>query len=237
MLEESNDGQTTAIDLLKPRKDVTNVEIRKYVLYELLKNRGLSLTETALHLAEWVPEGKSPSPYPLSSIEEDLRSLCLDHERPHRILTEDQRSEIPHRAFMRAARYLRRIHTEGAPADSRVVELFIHDSFVPHGKGKNGSGHREHVVPCAYLRDKSVAMYRDGASIADVSAFLKDHVVIIEITPYEKDLLDNGEKLGGIGLKDRMPDGWDFSTGCIFDRLHLAKIEFDPPPGYSACSH
>lgn len=240
MYEEGNDGSTTAIALLKPIKAVSNVAIRKYVLHELYMNRNLNLTDVAIQIAIWDDSGKWHLPFKLEDIEGELREICHSQERPIKFIKDELSKSVRiHRSFLRAARYIKRIQDdEKAPAHSRVVELFIPDEFVPRGVGKNGLGHREHVVPCVLLRDKCVELFeKDSATIEEVADFLKRHVVIVEISPSQQHCLDASKSKGGRGLKHCMPTGWEFESGCIFARLHDANILFDPPQGFAACCH
>lgn len=236
MWEENNDGQTTAIQLLKPNSFVKNTSLRKFVLHDLYKKRGLNLTEAAVQLALWQPEGSAPPAFAFGEIELQLRSLCHSHEQVRQEITCEKAKK--RRAFLRAARYIKRIDAEGAPAHSRVVEAFIPESFVPKGRGLKGQGHREHVVPCVCLRDESRSRFiNKGATIEQVADFLERHVVIIEIHPEEQKDLDGSKQNGYKGLKNKMPDGWSFDKGCIFDRLHEANIAFAPPIGFAPCNH
>ena len=241
MYEEGNDGNTKAIELLKPIKSVKNTTVRQFVLHELYKQRRLTLTEAAVQLAAWQPDGNAPLFIKDTSIAAELRALCFPHERKMRDLSDMANkiveNEVIQRSFFRAARYIQRIVNENAPAHSRVVELFIPEVFVPRGYGKNGSGHREHVVPCVFLRDECIARFSNGATIDQVANFLQRNVVIVEITKEEQKRLDGSITNGGMGLKNSMPNEWQFDTGCIFQRLHAAKIAFDPPQEFGTCSH
>lgn len=236
MHEEGNDGQTTAIGLLKPIVAVNNKAVRQFVLHDLYKKQGLSLTEATLKLAAWQPVVNEGIPLNFKTIMEELEILCLAHEREMRDLSdlnnEIVKKEVIQRSFLRAARYIQSIDKENAPAHSRVVELFIPEDFVPRGHGKDGPGHREHVVPCVYLRDECRDRFRKGAQLEEIVQFLQRCVVIVEITKEQQQRLD-----GGCGLKNSMPEDWQPDTGCIFERLHVAEIEFIPPKGFSTCNH
>jgi hypothetical protein len=235
MYEESNDGQTTAIELLKPVKSIRNTDVRKFVLHDLYRNQKLSLTEAALQFARWTPDDSKQPPFNVEDIKTDLIDLCQKYERDTVALTDE--NAIKRRSFLRAARYLERIAKEKAPAHSRVVELFIPEAFVPRGFGNDGGGHREHVVPCVLLRDECIVRYKNGAELTQVADFLQRHVVIIEITKDQQKHLDGSKEKGGRGLKNKMPKNWEFGSGCIFARLHDAEINFVPPPGFSICNH
>lgn len=235
MHEEGNDGQTTAIELLKPIASVSNVAVRKFVLHDLYLKQGLSLTKAAVQLARWCPDGKELPPFRIEDIERELCAICSEEDRPVQFV-KNQEKVIVRRAFLRAARYIQRIRTEDAPAHSRVVERFIPDAFVPRGFGKGGTGHREHVIPCVFLRDECLVRFDDGAKLDQVADFLQGNVVIVDITKQQQKRLDRSPNNGGLGLKNTMPMGWQFDSDCIFQRLHCAKIEFDPPDGFTPCT-
>ena len=171
MHEENNDGKTTAIELLKPIKSIQNKVVRSFVLHDLYKRQKLSLSEVVVQFAMWHPDGVDLLPFQIDGIKMELLARCLEHERPWQL--DIHRETLVRRSFLRAARYIRRICKEGAPAHSRVVELFIPEDFVPHGNGSDGPGHREHVVPCVYLREECVQRYEKGASVEEIADFLQ----------------------------------------------------------------
>lgn len=235
MFEEKNDGKTTAIGLLKPIKSIQNKVLRKFVLHDLYKSQNLSLGDAAIQLAMWHPDGANLLPFNIDDIKTDLIALCLEHERQPQFVTD--KVELTRRSFLRAARYIHRIHKEGAPAHSRIVELFIAEAFVPHGKGSDGPGHREHAVPCVYLRDECLRRFGNGAKVEEIADFLQRHVVIVEISKEQQKHLDGSKKNQHLGLKDKMPEGWEPDRDCIFQRLHDAKISFTPPNGLNSCEN
>lgn len=228
MHEEDNDGQTTAIELLKPLKSTRNTVVRQAVLHDFYKRRGLSLADAAVELAKGLPDDSERPPFTVEDIESDLRAICVAQDRPFQSV-KDQKEVIIRRAFLRAARYIRRIPTEGVSAHSRVVERFIPEEFVPRGKGKDGPGHGEHVVPCVLLLKECIARFAREDSLDQVADFLRQNVVIVDITEKQREYLDGSPRSGGLGLKTKMPHWWKFDSDCIFQRLHCAEIEFDPP--------
>lgn len=233
MHEEGQDGDTRAIALLNPFK-VTNTAIRTYVLTELYDVGGLTLTQAAQQLAAW--EHADPR-WPAESVADEIAELCSEHERPMAKKGEIEcEAERTDRAFVRLARYLRRMMTDNTSQHSRVFEWFIPMAMVPQGHGRSGQDYPEHVVPCIYLRNAAFDLYRQDKSIEQVAGFLRRNLVVVWISPEEANRLDHSVRSGGLGLKTTMPAGWTFEKGCIFDRLHAAKIEFYPPHGY-ACVH
>ncbi len=233
MHEEDNDGQTTAIELLKPIKSIQNKVVRSFLLHGLYKKHNFSLGDAAVQFAMWHPGGADLLPFRIDDIKMELLALCLEHERHLQFKMEKE--TLARRSFMRAARYIHRIHKEGAPAHSRVVELFVPDAFVPHGMGSDGPGHREHVVPCVYLRDECLRRYEIGVGVEEIADFLQRHVVIVEISKMQQKHLDGSIRSGHLGLKNKMPKGWAPDRDCIFQRLHEAKIGFTPPNGICSC--
>lgn len=233
MHEEGQDGDTRAIALLKPFK-VTNTAIRKYVLGELYGRCGLTLTQAAQQLAAW--EHADPR-WPAEDVADEVAELCAQHERPLASKGEIEcEVERTGRAFVRLARYLRRMMTDDTSQHSRVFEWFIPMAMVPQGHGRSGQDYPEHVVPCIFLRDAAFDLYKRGKTIEQVVGFLRRNLVVVWISSNEANQLDRSVQSGGFGLKTKMPDGWTFEDGCIFERLHAAGIEFYPPAEY-ACSH
>ena len=236
MYEEKTHGDTRVIELLKPAEGLGNKAIRQFVLDDLYRRRGFSLTDATLEFPKWIAEEKSKSPYQLSEIERNLRSLCVLHER------DVTRNRKPYnqkeRAYLRAVRYMRRIPTEEVWAHSHLFDRFIADHFVPIGIGKLGGKYREHVVPCVYLRDEALKRIARGDSDEQVTEMLHRYLVIVKITRQEQKRLDRSKKAGGLGLKNSMPDHWGWGSGCIFQRLHDAAIEFSSQStDFPTCNH
>jgi hypothetical protein len=130
------------------------------------------------------------------------------------------------------ARYLEKRLVDGGGAHTRAFECFVPDSLLPQGQSHAGGGYREHVVPCALLRDKCMELLRSGIPVEQVAEWMRPYLAIVVITPDEANKMDSE-----MGLKTRMPSGWRFDEDCIFDRLHVAGIEFHPPPGHAVCYH
>ncbi len=235
MFEEKQGGHTGAIKLLKPLSDISNKDTREFVLVDCYRNRDLNLTKTCLAFAARLAgTGKAPD-FDAEVVDAELRSLCIGHEREIREVID--REDHIERSFLRAARYLQRIQADGAQAHSRVLELFVSAEFVPVGRGKKGPGHREHVVPCVYLAEAALDLFVKGRTVDYVARWLRPYLVIVEISKPEQQYLDGAIRKGGLGLKNKMPDGWQFDTGCIFQRLHDAGIAFDHPSNVAICRH
>lgn len=80
--------------------------------------------------------------------------------------------------------------------------------------------HTEHIVPCKVLVEESFRLLKEGNhSNQEVAKLLKRHWKIVTISKDEALKLDSS-----LGLKSKMPYGWDFETGDTFERLKQAKI-------------
>ena len=143
------------------------------------------------------------------------------------------RDQLRQRSFERAAWVLRHYWEEQQDDDKRDARVHtrLFDSLVPDievvGTSINGGGHKEHLVPCAYLRNRAFAMFHEWKSKKDISEVEKDvaemlsrFLRIARITPAEAHRLDHELK-----LKTEMPDGWNFETGSVMARLEAAGIE------------
>lgn len=140
------------------------------------------------------------------------------------IFTQEQ---LRHRAFERAAWVLRHYWEEQQDdikrevrVHSRLFEPLVPECHIKIGKSKNGGGHKEHLVPCVLLRDHAFKMYWDGKTEKDVAKMLERLLRIAHIAPAEAHHLDHV-----LGLKMRMPDGWNFETDSVMARLEAGGIE------------
>jgi hypothetical protein len=226
MGEEGGTADTRAIGLLKPSGEVGNSDYRA-ALQMAFADPTATVTDGATSLHDWLVARGTLEP--LLGIELHIAAACAPYERARRAVT--THAERVERAFLRLATYLRESLEESpdhetARIDTRVIEYFVPAAYVLHGVSRAGIGHHEHVVPCAYLRQESLAMLRAGHTNAEVVRFLRRCLAIVTITLAERDALDRSD---GLGLKDRMPDGWQPDTGDIFARLVLAGIAFDMP--------
>jgi hypothetical protein len=141
------------------------------------------------------------------------------------IYTEEQ---LIQRAFLRVARNIRDIYEENRNSDTRLfIEPFIPNRFVIVGQSKAGREHMEHVVPCLVIRDKCHEMFDKHESVEAVAVFIRKFLKVVWISKAEQAKLDKGCNLN---LRQRMPDGWTFENGDVFERLRLADIDFDLIP-------
>lgn len=134
--------------------------------------------------------------------------------------------------MLRAVRYIERRMMEDVTAHSRPFEFFVHDSLLPQGCAfEVQEPYREHVVPCAFLREKAVQLLGYGLPADEVSDWLEPYVRIVLIEKADAKRLDGAE-----GLRDVMPDGWQFGRSCVYQRLHHVNIRFTPPAEGPGCA-
>jgi hypothetical protein len=89
-----------------------------------------------------------------------------------------------------------------ASLHSRLFDTLVYDDYITLPNSKRGRGHREHVVPCAYIRDLAFRMFSVGKSIDDVALMIGRLLRIAYITHEEALKIDVG-----CGLKSTMPIG------------------------------
>jgi hypothetical protein len=89
------------------------------------------------------------------------------------------KDELKQRAFDRIAWVLKHFYDEQAEefkakgearVHTRVFETLIPDAYVEIGKRKADITYREHLVPCAYIRDRAFKMYQEGSTVNDVAS-------------------------------------------------------------------
>lgn len=125
------------------------------------------------------------------------------------------------RAIKRLAEIFHDHNEEGRVGSTRIFEHIIPDEWLICGQSLNGGTYREHIVPCALIRDQSIKMYREGKSVEDVAKMIERNLAIVLISGEEMNILDNKNK-----WKTTMPNGWDFESGDPFSRLIQAGIKF-----------
>lgn len=125
------------------------------------------------------------------------------------------------RAIRRAVEVIYGHFEEGAVGiHSRIFEVLIADDQVEDGQSVRGGNYREHAVPCSLIRDECLKMYKNEKTVDEVAEMIFRHLRIVRITPEEAKYLDQG-----LGLKNRMPNGWRFGIDDPLARLHLAGIK------------
>jgi hypothetical protein len=133
--------------------------------------------------------------------------------------------ELIERAFLRIAWNIHHMWEETGRSDTRLlIEPLIPDVFVIVGQSKTGGTHKEHVVPRVKILEKCHDMFANGNSIETVAAFIRMFLKVVKISKEEQERLDKGINCN---LRQKMPDGWSFENGDVFERLKSAEIEFD----------
>ena len=131
------------------------------------------------------------------------------------------REELIQRAFLRLARHLFELWEEGTGVHSRFFEEpIILDKYVVYGSSENGGSYREHVVPCAWLRNHCRQMFDNGSSVIEVANEMRRLLAIVLITAEERSKIDEA-----LGLKTTMPKNWNPKTDSIFARLEVAGVK------------
>lgn len=231
MFEEGNAGDTRMIGLLKPSRSIGNTDTRNFI-FSLLAAPGASISGAAVSVNRWLID-YGWAPEFAGEIENELRALCAPLDREKKNITD--REEKISRAFLRLVRYLRELAEEDpshgtARAHSRIFDYFIPKDWIPRGASRriacpDQKRHKEHVVPCAYMRQHCLQQIRDGKPLDQVAAFARRCLAIVDITIEESERLDCSPPKG-LGLKDTMPANWDPESGNIYVRLMAADIEF-----------
>lgn len=228
MHEEGGQGDTRIMKLLKP-VNVRNGLLRQKVLGELFNEKRLGLTEAAVELDRWSRELGLVGPT-IGDVSEPLRAACVKYERQPVKVADEQ--EIRSRAFIRLARYYLLMHKYGNAVSwhSRVPDYFIQQPWI---RPRPTPGyHPEHVVPCAYIRSISIERYQQKWAVERVAELIQRLLCIVDIPHDDRRKLDEGSG----ALKDTMPDRWDPETGCIYQRLHYMKIDFEKSHASRLCA-
>lgn len=143
------------------------------------------------------------------------------------------KAERLERASLRAAMHIRGLWEEKGSSDTRLLEgLMLPDELTLAGRsrGWTDGGRREHVVPRKIVVEECHRLLAAGESDAVIAAVIRDHVRIVLITREECERLD---RRAGLGLRQRMPDGWRFGDD-IYARLTAAGIDWAPIEEWAA---
>ena len=127
--------------------------------------------------------------------------------------------EMKNRAIKRVAEVIYGQWEEGRGVHSRIFEVLVPDGFVINGKSIKGGTYREHIVPCSLIRNHANKMYNDQATITEVANMIDKHLRIVMISHEEAKYIDND-----LGLKEVMPNGWEFGEGDPLARLYVGGV-------------
>ena len=150
-------------------------------------------------------------------------------------MTKFSHDELKQRAFERAALVLRHFYEEqkdefkdDAKLHTRIFETLIAPAHIDvlgmseELKKQNCKEYREHVVPCAWIRNRAFAMYHEGATENDVASMVRRLLKIALISSDEANIINKKYKY-------TMPDGWkDDMKYPITARLDYGKIKLIP---------
>lgn len=134
-------------------------------------------------------------------------------------------AELKARAFRRTAQVLYEIWEEGGIAHTRLFDTLIWQKYYFVGTSTQGAEHKEHVVPCAYIRDLVAELFDQGESVEKAAQVIEKLLKVVAISREERRHLDFET-----GLKTTMPEGWLYETDSVFARLEVAGIEFKEEP-------
>jgi hypothetical protein len=233
--EEGHVGHSRIPGLLSPVTGLSMKVMRDFFLARCYRDQQLSLGQAALAFHSHRVEAGLTDLDDVS-MADAIAIACVPHARhPLTGLTREARID---RAHLRLARCYRHMLADGVGHQSRVSEWYVPDEFVARGvsamrkaRGICDGTHTEHVVPCAFMRETAFRCLREGGSLEDVTQMTKRFLTIVDITGYERGMLDDGPE----SLLDVMPTGWN--DGCIFARLHSKQIVFTPGPGFTCICH
>lgn len=134
-------------------------------------------------------------------------------------MTKYSKQELKHRALKRIVEVIYGHWEEGRTPHSRLFEVLIPDEYIENGSSGPEASYREHVVPCALIRDECMNMFEQSSSIDEVTNMLDRNLRIVKITTEQANHIDFTLK-----LKTRMPENWSFSNGDPLARLQEAGI-------------
>ena len=132
-----------------------------------------------------------------------------------------QRAAMALYSFWEEQRYDARYQNE-AGVHSRIFDALIPNVYIELNSKALGRSYKEHVVPCAYIRNLSFKMYHENSSIDDVAKMISKLLKIAYITKDERKKIDSIHKYS-------MPEKWDWKTDSILERLIIAGVEVVNP--------
>ncbi len=236
-------GHTAVLRMFRPAPSLSPTVLRRVVLVDLLRTRGLGMTDAALAFGAWI-KTNDLVPAGIDYGDDDIRRGCASHERSASSLP--SAADRIERNIVQVAECYWEMHTSDIGRHSRVPEFFIPLVAVPQGRSRRAplvKSHPEHVVPLAFIRDSCLdllkARYPRGeqaskcAAIAELVPMVRKWLAVVHIAQDECDRLDKGPH----ALKNRMPADWDPEAGCLFARLHSFDIAFDMGAGTAKAWH
>lgn len=139
--------------------------------------------------------------------------------------------ELRRRAFERTALALfsfweeQKDHTPRyAAVHSRIFETLIYNEYIELNDKAPDRQYKEHVVPCAYIRNHAFNMFWDGKSTAEVATMIGRLLRIAYISQEDAKILNAVHK-------DSMPEDWNPESDSILRRLEDENIPVVYPKG------
>ena len=132
-----------------------------------------------------------------------------------------QRAAMALYSFWEEQRYDARYQNE-AGVHSRIFDALIPNVYIELNSKALGRSYKEHVVPCAYVRNLSFKMYHENSSIDDVAKMISKLLKIAYITKDQRKKIDSIHKYS-------MPEKWNWKTDSILERLIIAGVEVVNP--------
>jgi len=127
--------------------------------------------------------------------------------------------ELRRRAFERAAIALFSFWEEqkdnlprSVAVHSRIFDTLIYNEYIELNDKTPDRTYKEHVVPCAYIRNHAFNMFWDGKTTADVATMIGRLLRIAYIRNEDQKKLDAVHKY-------TMPEDWNSETDSILRRL------------------
>lgn len=236
--EENRRGHSRAANAICPTPLLGFAEMRTLFLDGWFGTHRMSLEQAALALHDHLVRTGRTSLIDCA-IGEAIANGCIPFARVPVFAFSDE--ECVDRAHLRLARYYRQMLSDGVVRDSRAIEWFVAPAYLPQGisdavsfaSDASAGRHPEHVVPCAYIRDLALRYLEEQRSLDEVVQMTRRCLAIVTVNNAEWHRLDRGAD----ALLDRMVDGWNEQSGCIYERLHSKGIAFQANDRPCTCGH
>jgi hypothetical protein len=220
LLENHGYESTDCVDVLADPFACDRAVLRP-VVARVLESRPDNLLEATVLALGALPQMSSR--IPIDGLHPAVAAACAGLTIPVRQTSDKAAARLG--GLLHAMRYLQRRVMQDIDPNSRVVDIFIHRSLLPHGRARDiAKTHEEHVVPCAFIARKAMELLRHGIPAGEAAAWIEPYVRIVTIDESKSDLLD-----GKLGLRDCMPKWWLWGRDCMYARLHHVDVAFKPP--------
>ncbi|QIL44465.1 hypothetical protein G7045_09445 [Acidovorax sp. HDW3] len=231
-LDSCGDGHSELIEQLNLIPGKLDWNKLREILSYLIRHKKYGITESALATIHWL-RTIHPDLIPMDDEIEKLTRICKRYEIP--IDRTIGAKEIKHRKGLQLVRYFWLMQQHIVGKHSRAPTFFFSDQELCIGSTEasaaTGEEHREHVVPCAYIRDlfignsdkkgyfhqkRLVTLDREDVPYANQLATRVTRLLcVVYVSNDQWEKLDKGDS----PLKVRMPEGWNPETDDILARL------------------